>query len=114
MNTTANPAQNQQGDVLLLKVDRLPAGSRLVKRSQNGVILAESQTTNNRHFVLDQAARLFVAPDGKHYLVNEGDEAVTLQHSKDHAPIVLEPGVHRVGFVQERDHFANITRAAID
>ncbi len=109
-----NQNQIQQGDILLEKIDRLPAGMKLVKRSQNGAILAESKTTNNRHYILDRGVSLFRADDGSQCVVNENDSDALLQHSKDHKPLRVAPGVHKVMHVQERDHVAGMTAPALD
>jgi hypothetical protein len=37
-----------------------------------------------------------------------------LQHSKDHKPLRVAPGVHKVMHVQERDHVAGMTAPALD
>jgi hypothetical protein len=110
MNTT----QIQQGDILLEKADTLPTGCKIVKRSQNGAILAESAATNNRHFILDRSVKLFEAMNGDRYVVNEGDGDADLIHSKDHEPIKIAPGAHKVSHVQEIDHLTGMTSAVED
>ena len=109
-----NPNQNQQGDIRLEKIDSLPAGCKLIKRSQNGIILAESQVTNNRHYLLDRSVKLFEAPDKTRYLLNAGEENAELLHSKDHGAIRVAPGVHRVGVVNEIDHLTGMVAPVED
>ena len=115
MNTaTANSNQIQQGDILLEKIDTLPADAKLVKRTQHGLILAESKVTNNRHFIPDRGVNLFRRPDGEQFVVNENETEAELRHSKDHASIRIAPGTHRVSVVNEMDHVAQMKRKVED
>jgi hypothetical protein len=112
-----NQNQIQQGDILLEKIDLLPTDAKLVKRTQHGVIIAESRVTNNRHFIPDRGVNLFRRPDGEQFVVNENKADAELKHSASdgaHHSLSVAPGVHRVSVVTEMDHIAQMKHPVED
>ncbi len=111
---TPNPDQIQQGDVTLERVASLPEGCKPLPRSAGRVVLAEGSQSGNSHYLDAAGVTHHEAPDGKRYLVNEGAEAVELKHTRDHDPILVAPGVHLVGDLNEADHVAGMVRKVVD
>ena len=89
--------QVRQGDVLLERVEQVPAGA-VRQASGARIVLAEGEATGHAHAVESEGAAVFTAPDGRRYLVLT--RAAQLEH-EEHAPIALEPGAYRV--VRQRE-----------
>jgi hypothetical protein len=105
--------QNQQGDVLLLRVSELPANSKLAKRDERGAILAEGETTGHYHACKDSGVELLEAPNGYRFLHNTTEHPVTIEH-QEHKPVTVAPGIWRIGQVREKDWFQDMVRTVID
>lgn len=109
-----NPNHLQQGDVLLLKQATLPANCKRVTCDNRGVVLAEGEHTGHYHGIENEGSlALMEAPDGKRFLVNEGQEAVTIKH-QEHKPVVVQPGIWQIGQVIEKDWFNDMVRKVVD
>lgn len=109
-----NPDQIQQGDVTLERVDKLPEGSKALKRMGGRVILAEGSQSGNSHYLDAKDVTLHEMPCGTRYLVNEGKQPVELKHTRDHDPVLVAPGVFIVGGINEVDHVAGMERKVVD
>lgn len=99
----------QHGDVLLFRVDAIPASAK----PKVGNILAEGEATGHAHRVQDVSAdkvQLF-EKDGTLYM--RLDEPAVVRH-EEHKPIALEPGNYKVGIVKEYDPFEEAVRAVRD
>ena len=104
----------QQGDVLVSLVSELPAGCRRIKRDARGVVLAEGEHTGHFHGSQDGGLALMEAPDGRKFLVNEGEKEATVTH-QEHKPIVIPAGsVAELGIVREYDWFSRMVRPVMD
>lgn len=79
--------QRRQGDLLIIEVAELPAGSQPAA----GLVLAEGEATGHAHR-LDRG-QLFRTAEGKLYFKNE-QEAV-LSHD-EHAALSFPPGTYEV------------------
>lgn len=90
--------QLRQGDVLLLRVARRPAGVRKVVREDGRVVLAHGEATGHAHTIASPEAELYEAGGGDRYL--EVREPVSLRH-QEHEAIGLAPGVYRVRLQRE-------------
>lgn len=115
----------RQGDVLVQRVDALPAGVKEAPRDKHDhVVLALGELTGHRHairdkdvlsFRFDTAERDALAADIDFILV--GGSGAVLNHEyvhgvkADHEPIALAPGVYRIG-VQRQYEPSGIVRAA--
>lgn len=109
-----NPIPKQQGDVLLLKIDKLPEGCfRRPLQDSRGVVLAEGEHTGHWHGANDISLAIMDAPDGKVFLENSGDVPVEIKHA-EHKPITVEPGIWEIGIVREKDWFQGQTRKVYD
>ena len=101
--------QFQQGDVLFLKIEAVPSGTKPVNRKERGFVLAEGEHTGNAHVITDDI-ELF-EKSGVLYLRNE--EQVIVKH-EEHKPITLEPGIWEIGRVREYDYFLEMERTVKD
>jgi hypothetical protein len=52
-------------------------------------------------------------PDGARFLVNSGEEPVTITH-KEHKPVTVDPGIWQVGQVLEKDWFNDMVSPVKD
>jgi hypothetical protein len=90
----------QQGDVLIFKIEKLPAGLKLLKKDERGFTLAHGES-GHAHVIADEDT-VFVSEDGTLYV--QASAPVTLHH-EEHKAITIDPGLYRVGRVQEVDPF---------
>lgn len=101
--------QNQQGDVLLKRVNQVPDGAKKVAR-QNGRIVVMHGEQGHTH-AIDDVDAMFYEKDGKFYL--EATKPVKLTHEEHHTQVV-EPGIWEIGQVKEYDYFQEMERTVRD
>lgn len=112
MKTNKNHVQ--QGDVLLLKISKLPSNCKPVKQDSRGAVVAEGETTGHYHGCEDGGVAILEAPSGERYVVNETNETRTFKH-QEHKPVSIEPNsAYRLGIVKEYDYFAEMQRRVVD
>ena len=112
MNT--NLHQIQQGDVLLLAVDKLPKGCKKVKKDPRGIVLAEGETTGHYHAIEDDGSvALMESPNGLRFLVKNGADTKELKH-QEHGTTRISQTIHQVGQVREKDWFKDMIRPVRD
>lgn len=98
----------QQGDVLLRKLDALPAGKAAIV-SRKRCVLAHGESGHS-HVVEDDEAELIQI--GERMLLKL-ERAATVVH-EEHGPIRLSPGIWEIGRVQEFDHLKKMARPVMD
>lgn len=84
----------RQGDVLIVKVDALPADLKTQDRENGRVILAHGERTGHAHAIHDKQATLLKGADGRVFL-SIVDETADLVH-EEHSTIHIEPGDYGV------------------
>jgi hypothetical protein len=89
-----------QGDVFLVKVDKVPENTRMVKATPRGYVLATGEATGHAH-VIDADIKCYEI-NGTLYIKN--DIPVELRH-EEHKPLSIGPGIWQVGRVREFDAF---------
>lgn len=104
-----------QGDMMLIRIDALPAGVTAVAAKKGAFVLAHSETGHN-HVVMERpTVKLFSAMDQfRAYLVVE-DESATLEHQRSfdtHEALLIEPGVYEVR--RQREYTPEGFRRAAD
>lgn len=99
----------QQGDLLIFKISKLPEGVNKVERKERGYVLAEGEATGHAHTIEDDVE--MYEKNGVLYL--KADKKVKLRH-EEHKVQIIEPGVYEIGRVQEFDHFAEKARRVAD
>ena len=85
----------RQGDVLLVPIDRIPAGARSIAREGARLILAEGEATGHAHAVLDPGAELLESDLEERFLRVLEEGGVTVSH-EEHAPVLVPPGDYEV------------------
>ena len=86
--------QYRQGDVLLIRVDSIPADVTKVKRDKGSVILAYGEVTGHAHRIDDTVAELFEKSGVEDRFLSVPNGA-SLTH-EEHGKIDLEPGDYTV------------------
>ena len=103
------PYMVRQGDVLLLEVESLPSGAKLVKRGNDkrGIILALGESSGHGHGIASRQAREFMHGEDRYVVI--GGKGATLSHEMpdraptgDHAPVKLPAATFRL--VQQREY----------
>lgn len=93
----AAPAMYRQGDVLIARVDAIPAGVKTRARENGRVILAHGEVTGHSHCIdldTDPTAAIFDAADGDGFFLRIGAPSGVVH--EEHARIDLAPGDYRV------------------
>lgn len=101
--------QQQQGDVLLKRIESVPVGATEVSR-KNGRIEVMHGEQGHVHAIEDVDA-MFYEKDGKFYLT--ATKPVKLLHEEHHVQII-EPGIWEIGQVREYDYFQEMPRKVVD
>ena len=101
----------QQGDVLFFRIAALPAKRQTVQ-AQGHHVLALGETTGHAHAIRDlEHCDLYCDENGMLYIENK--TPVDVIH-EEHKAITIQPGVYRIGRVQEIDPFTEEIRAVQD
>ena len=116
----------RQGDVLLVKTDKLPEGCKEVPHVGGAIVLAFGEVTGHKHQIADWKdagrlarnalhgakvrARLLEAPNGARFL--EVVKPVTLKH-EEHSPAKIAPGLYELPAQMEHS-VGNIPRRVAD
>jgi len=87
------PLMLRQGDVLLVRVDHIPAVTKNVPRSQHGIVLAEGEVTGHAHRISSRHAQLVRTEEDVRFL--RVTAPVTLRH-EEHKTVEIPPGNYRV------------------
>jgi hypothetical protein len=113
----------QQGDVLIFPVDKIPKTAKPVK----GATLALGEFTGHHHTLFDTvdaaapasnnpfemgSATVNLFEDGE-YKYAQVTKEVYLKH-QEHKPIRIDPGTYRIGIVREVDPFSDEIRSVQD
>ena len=88
----------RQGDVLLMKVERLPEEAVLMETEKHRVVLAYGEVTGHAHAISTDVAAMYSHNNERFLHVTPGAELV----HEEHSTIFLEPGVYKV--VQQREY----------
>lgn len=116
MKRNTNNPQGQmfrQGDVLLRRVDAIPAGVRPEKTDNGRVVLAYGEVTGHAHAIACTEAKSFSMTDAAGAVRRFLDVAsgATLKH-EEHSALPLPSGVYEI--VQQREYFPDAIRNVAD
>jgi len=104
----------QQGDVLIKRIDRLPNGDKVkVPCVQGRLVLAEGEATGHAHEISGQdieQVEMFRV-NGELFLDVKGHVVVRHEEHKDQD---VSPGIYRVDVVREVDPFTEEVRRIRD
>jgi hypothetical protein len=115
MKTFINSAA--QGDLLLRRIDALPANAEPAKAEKGAYVLAHSETGHN-HVVLERPNVSFYQDRQdvfRSWLVVDGDVPVQVEHQRSfhtHESIQVAPGIYEVR--RQREYTPEGFRAAAD
>lgn len=84
--------QYAQGDLLIVKVDKIPKGRRKLEAENGRLILARGEVTGHHHSVAVADAELVKVAETVYLKIMR---ATPLEH-QEHEAITLEPGVYEV------------------
>jgi len=98
----------QQGDVLGLKLDKMPCGDRKIISTKR-LIVAHGESGHS-HVIEDDEAELIQI--GERMILNLKKSSI-ITH-EEHKPIKLDKGIWEIGRVQEFDYFKMMKRQVID
>lgn len=87
----------RQGDVLLLKVSRAPAGAQ---KRDGRIVLAYGEVTGHAHAIDDEFAELMEF-EGRRYLRVPARKVATLTH-EEHGAIQIPGGIYEIR--QQREY----------
>lgn len=105
-----NKDQIQQGDVLLRRINSLPAKCKKLET----LTLAHGEHTGHHHsFDGDSGVALMEAPDKRVYVVNSTMKPARLTH-QEHKTVTVPPGVYEFGQVREKNWFTEMVAAVRD
>src|SRR3990167_7946766 len=101
--------QRQQGDITLEQVADLPISAKKAPMKGRKIVLMEGETTGHAHVaVLEKESEAALWVDGEtSYLVV--DTPTPIQH-EEHKTQILEPGIWKVGRLNEKDWLNNMVR----
>jgi hypothetical protein len=85
----------RQGDVMIERVDFIPADTTEVKRSKRGVVLAEGEVTGHAHRIPSRSATLYRSETDQRFMKVGGSRPVALNH-EEHTTVNIPPGNYRV------------------
>lgn len=97
----------QHGDVLFSAVSELPKQLTELKTA----VVQEGEHTGHAHRISSGAFKLFRADDGTMFL--NAATALKIDH-EEHNTGVIEPGLYRIGIIQEYDYETNEFRNVLD
>jgi len=89
----------RQGDVLLSSVKSLP--DSVQKSEDKGpIILAWGEATGHHHSIKNKNVTKYVDPETMATYIEVAEAMALLEH-QEHATIIIEPGIYRVGLQRE-------------
>lgn len=81
----------RHGDVLVARVESIPASAELVA----GLTLARGEATGHTHRIAETDGRAHLLRHGAELFLEIMEQPATLVHD-EHGPIALDPGLYRV------------------
>jgi hypothetical protein len=104
--------KQQQGDVIIKRVPRLPEGlKRITVHARGGYVLAEGEATGHAHLLAAEGVEVFEDAYGTLWI--KSTQSAALTHEEHHAQVIA-PGLYRVDRVREYDPFVEEARRVAD
>lgn len=95
-----------QGDIPIIELDKLNIEVKFKKLPQDGVIVAEGETTGHHHkIVAEKTSEVEIAQVGNEFYMRINKGEATIKH-QEHAPITFGVGVYYIGKQWEYDELA--------
>lgn len=99
-----------QGDVLVQRIEHLPAGAQPISRTARGWILAEGEVTGHAHTIAEEKVQMYTLDEILYFVAQE--EAV-LTH-EEHGSHTFAPGTYRVMRKREWNYTDQEARRVMD
>lgn len=100
----------QQGDVVFVKVEQIPEGTKLSEKFDG--VVQHGEVTGHAHRLSGKEYDMYeFFEEGRRYLRIKEDS--DLSHEEHHT-IKLPKGDYEVRIVREMDHFAKLERPVVD
>lgn len=103
-----------QGDVMIRRIEKLPAGL-VPAAAENGVFVVAHSETGHHHVVKERAAQLLIDETNAFIAYLDVAEPCELEHLRSfdtHEPYRLEPGKYEIR--RQREHVPEGWRRAAD
>lgn len=103
---------NQQGDVLLKKIDSLPKKRNFKKTKSSKVILAEGEQTGHNHLLLSPLSPVSVYENNGEVFVEvlKPSKVIHQEHNEQE----INPGIYKIEIINEYNHFEEETHKVLD
>lgn len=102
----------RQGDIMLERIDTIPAGAKEEAPKDGRIVLAYGEVTGHAHAFYGKGVRYFAPNDqGVAHIRVEGEEPAMLQH-EEHSTIPVPPGAYRV--IRQREYHPEELRTVAD
>lgn len=98
-----------QGDVFFIKTRVIPEEAKTLNRRSAGFVIAEGEATGHAHVIHDDIE--LYEKDGVLFIKTAKEAEV---RHEEHLPVILSPGIWRVGIIREYDPFIEETRIVRD
>ena len=92
----------RHGDVLIVKIDKLPSGLK----ARQSKVLVEGEATGHAHRLVGDA-RVFEDAEGNLFFETEAPTEVT---HEEHGALDIEPGSYEVRQQREHDHYEGVRK----
>lgn len=106
------PIHYRQGDVLIERIDSLPAKRTKIARENGRVILAHGEVTGHAHAISDEACDLYRSEQEADVTFLEVQAAVAALKHDEHSTIPLARGNYRV--TRQREYSPEAIRNVAD
>ncbi len=101
----------RQGDVLIQRIAKLPAGLKPVAREHGRIVLAHGEVTGHAHAIAEPEADLYAGDAAGVTYLEVRAAMAALQH-EEHSTINLGPGAYRV--IRQREYSPEAIRNVAD
>lgn len=104
-----------QGDMLITRIEKLPAGLEAAKIERPGYYTLAHSETGHDHVVLEKSAQLLINKTNAFIAYLDVKEPCEVQHLRSfdtHAPIALDKGIYEIR--RQREYVAEGFRRAAD
>ena len=106
----SNYPLRQQGDVLIRRIEKLPAQAK-AQPASGRIILAHGEVTGHAHTIEEQEGVRLYTLDELLYLVADHETTITHQ---EHGAVTIPAGVYQIGKVCEWDYMQEEARQVRD
>lgn len=99
INVDLKPLEFRQGDVLLTRIESLPADLEEVTPKSGRVVLQHGEATGHAHAFYDRGVKVFApkgAPKGSRPTHLQVVKKTALLRHEEHSPASLPPGIYRM------------------